>query len=159
MILLGYFAVLFLLLLLTRRPSPSWVLAALYCASLICGVLIDFDYHLNTSFEFFNLAFTALILTLFIVPWQAFRFRTPIRRQSERRVTIVTTALICIHSVGFVVFSIAFYYAIGTASDYSAFKNGGESIALNATLPINHWVYLLSSYLNSSAAFLIPLPR
>jgi oligosaccharide repeat unit polymerase len=154
--LLVYFALLLAVSAIIRR-SPALLLATIYVVSLACAIPLQSDYELSGVVDVINVAFVAAMLTLLIVPWRRFPYRVELAAPNERRVLRLTWVLLAIHAVGLVVFSTAFYEAITTVTDYSAFKSGGGSGELFGNLPINHTVFLLSTYLNTTAMFLIPL--
>ncbi len=157
MILLVYFCLLFVGFAWRKGASPALTLLAIYLLSLFSGVPLGYDYDIATIYDVINVVFVAAMLTLMIAPWNAFSFRIALAEPNEKRVRRLTLALLAIHSLGFVIFSISFYAAITTVTDYSAFKSGGETALFYKDLPINHNLFLLATYLNSTATFLIPL--
>jgi hypothetical protein len=157
MLLIILFLALFAFFVTTRPASPALVLVAIYLASLLGGLLLGTGAELTTTVEWINLVFVAGMLVLMIAPWNAFPFDVGIVAPNERRLNRLTRTLLAIHAVGFVVFSTTFYLAITSVTDYSAFKNDAGAVAFYETIPINHNLLLLSTYLNSTAAFLVPL--
>lgn len=153
---LVFFSALFVLFAVTRW-SPALFLTGLYVVSLACTVPLQSDYEISTFFDVANLVFIGAMLTLLIAPWRRFLYRVELAVPNEERVKRLTWALLAIHSIGLVVFTTAFVAAITTVTDYSEFKSGGGSIEFMSGLPINHNVFLLATYLNTTAMFLIPL--
>src|SRR5258705_13533097 len=101
MILLLYFSFLFVIFLLRRSPSPALMLLAIYLASLVAGIPLNYDFQVTTAYEALNVVFVAAMLTLLIAPWNRFPYRVAIAEPNERRVRRLTTLLLCIHAVGF----------------------------------------------------------
>jgi oligosaccharide repeat unit polymerase len=158
MVLLIYFTFLVALFGLKKRTSPALLLAGIYLFSLLCGVPLGYDYPMSTLRDWINVAFVAAMLTLLIAPWSAFPFRADLAPPNDKRVLRLTWALIALHIVGLYVFATIFYAAFTTVTDYSAFKESGSELGtFYQSLPINHNVFLLSTYLNGTAAFLVPL--
>ena len=123
MLLAIFFCALFLIFTRTGPVSPALGLVGIYVVSLLGGLLLGKDYPLTTVVDWINLAFVAGMLALMIVPWNAFPFRIQLAPPNERRLNRLTRTLLVIHAFGFVVFSVTFYLAISSVTDYSAFKN------------------------------------
>jgi hypothetical protein len=157
MILLLYFGVLLIVLAIRRPASPGVALVLLYIGSLACGVLLGFDYQPSTLFETYNLVFTGAMLTAMISEWKDFPFAVRLAAPPERRVLALTRTLFAIHALGFVVHTIACYYAFSLISVYSAFKNSSDNTQFYFDIPLNHTLHLFTIYLNPTAAFLVPL--
>lgn len=160
MLLLIYFIILFLLFHFRKSASPGLLLLSLYLISLTCGLLIGYDYEVNSIFEGVNLIFLAITLTIFILPWSKFNFRIDISEPNPKRLQRLTIFLFLINGVSFFVFLIACYYVFTSVSflDYSAFKNDSNiATEFYRQIPLNHTLHLLAIYLSPTACFLIPL--
>lgn len=157
MLLLIYFIFLFFLCRLCKPSSPSLLLISIYILSLACGLMIGYDYEVDTIFKGFNLFFLAAILTILILPWNNFSYKIKISEPNSTRLRKLTISLLFINGIAFIVFVIACYYAFTNITDYGAFKNEGGSIEFNETLPINNTIYLLAIYLHSTSCFLVPI--
>lgn len=147
----------FLLCIYCRRFSPGLLLISIYLISLICGLLIGNDHEVSSLFEGFNLLFLAGTLTMMLFPWTRFSYKLAISEPNLKRLHRLTLALLAINGIVFFLFATACYHAFTTVTDYSAFKNEGESMSFFSQLPINHTVYLLAIYLHSTSFFLVPL--
>jgi len=157
MLLLVYFIILFFLYNFRKQSTPGLYLILIYILSLLCGLLIGFDFKISTISQAFNLFYLALILSIFILPWNRFNYKINILDKNPHRVYRLTILLFFINGISFLVFSVASYYAFTTITDFSAFKNNDESGAFFQQLPINHTIYLFAIYLNATSYFMIPL--
>ena len=147
-----------LLLINLRKPkSPGLLLLVIYLISLIGGILLGFDFEVKNGFDFFNLIYQIIILSLFILPWLNVNYSLKITQVNEYRVKKLAYAIILINVISFVIFAIATYYAFTTVTEYSSFKNDGSNDYFYKSLPINGTLYLLALYLNATSIFLIPL--
>jgi oligosaccharide repeat unit polymerase len=146
-----------------RKPlSPALVLMGIYGGSVICGLLLIQEFGFRSPFDALNVVFMAVMISLFILPWNQFKYKTTtILEPDLEKVRKLTYLLLAVNGVIFLLFVLICYTAFGEVTDFSAFKNGGESAGFIDQLPIdsslNHTLYLLASYLHSSAYFLIPL--
>ncbi len=157
MLLLIYFVLLYCLFNFRKAATPGLLLISIYMVSLGCGLLIGYDYTFDTYFKIMNFLFLAVALTFFIVPWNRFKYKCMISEPNPKRLRTLTLWLFAINSITFVLFAIAIFYAFTTVTDYSAFKNLGESEGFIKQLPINHTLFLMALYLHPAAYFLIPL--
>src|SRR5277367_4189591 len=100
--LLIYFVCLFFLFNFRRALSPGLLLVSIYIISLICAMLIGYDYEIDSGFKAFNLVFIVVILSLFILPWNAFKYNIVISEPDPKKLRTLTIALIIINGVAFV---------------------------------------------------------
>ena len=145
-----------------RKPAaPSLLLMAVYSVSLVCGLLIQQDFAFHSSFEAFNVFYLSLMIALMILPWSKFSYVTAISEPDPNKTKTLTNTLLVVNGLIFLLFALICYSALSEVTDFSAFKNGGESGAFIEQLPIdsslNHTFYMLASYLSSTAYFLVPL--
>ncbi|BDU70468.1 hypothetical protein GETHOR_25690 [Geothrix oryzae] len=157
MLLLIYFVLIYFLFHLKRGASPGSFLVILYAISLICAVVIGYDYFPDTYFKVFNLVFMAAMLTLLFMPWNRFKYTSLIADPDPDRVNRLAKILLLINSVVFVVCLIFIYYVFTHVTDYSEFKNGMDSEGVIGQMPINHLLWLLAIYLCPTSYFLVPL--
>lgn len=157
MLLTIYFCVLLVIFLKRKAATPAIVLVAIYLISLLGGLLLENDPGISTVVGWINLLFVGGMLTLMITPWIAFPFGVEIVVPNERRLNRLTWTLLAIHAFGFIVFSVTFYLAITSVTDYSAFKNDSGAAEFYGTLPFSVNLLLLATYLNATANFLVPL--
>lgn len=119
--------------------------------------MLGFDFEVKDGFDFFNLLYQIVILSLFILPWLNINYKINITQLKEYRVKKLAYAIISINVISFIIFTTATYYAFTTVTEYSSFKNDGGSEYFYKSLPINGTFYLLALYLNATSFFLIPL--
>lgn len=160
--LLVYLVILFFFFHFRKPMSPGLLLILIYMTSLFCAIVVGHDYAAKSGFEAFNIVFLGLTLSIFMLPWNKFRFATAISEPDPVKVKHLTNVLLVINGIAFLVFATICFYAFSEIIDFSAFKNGGESSSFVDRIPllnptISHGLYLLASYLHSSAYFLVPL--
>jgi oligosaccharide repeat unit polymerase len=162
MLLLGFLVILFLFFNLRKPVSPGLLLILIYLASLTAALLIGRDYAFASGFEAFNIIFTGVALSVMILPWNKFSYKTPIVEPDPMRMRNLTRVLLVVNGFCFLIFLTICFYAFSEVVDYSAFKNEGQSATFIDQIPIlnptlSHFVYLLASYIHSCAYFLVPL--
>ncbi len=155
--LLIYFVCLFFLFNFRKALSPGLFLICIYSISLILALLIGYDYEIDSGFKAFNLIFMAVILSLFILPWNSFKYNVVITEPDPKKLQKLTVFLLIVNGLAFVFFLIACLYTYTHVIDYSAYKNDGESNNLSKQLPIDHTLFLIAIYLHPSAYFLVPI--
>lgn len=157
MLLLIYFTILFLFFLSRKNSTPSLLLISIYLFSLSCGLIMGFNYEIDSLIKLFNLFFLIVILSLFILPWHKIYFSSSISVFKEKRFHTLTIYLFVINGIAFFVLLIACYYAFTTITDYSSFKNSSDNTGFYREIPLNHTLHLLAIYLNPTSYFLIPI--
>jgi hypothetical protein len=162
MALLIYFTILFFIFNFRRPATPGLLLLMIYGLSLGCGLFINHDFAVNSTFEVFNIIFLGAMLTLMILPWNKFDYASSIGEPDPNKVRKLTLVLLVVNGVAFVIFSVICLWAFSEVTDFSRFKNGGESGAFIDQLPLidtalSHSLFLLATYLQSSSCFLVPL--
>jgi hypothetical protein len=157
MLLLIYFVCLLILFNFRKAASPGLLLIFIYVFSLLGALLIGSDYKADTGFKAFNMVFLAIMLSLFILPWNLFKYKTIITEPNPKKLYRLTVVLLCINGMAFLFFSIICYYTFTIVLDYSAFKNGGGSGDLTMHIPFNHTLFLIVLYLHSTSYFLVPI--
>lgn len=161
MILLAVLILVFFLFSFRRPRSAGLLLLSIYVLSLACNFFIQQEYSFRNSFEVFNVCYLALMIGLMIVPWMKYQHSATISEPDPEKVKTLTYTLFAINGFVFLLFGLICFSAFSEVTDFTAFKNGGESAAFIDQLPIdtslNRILYLLASYVCSTAYFLVPL--
>jgi len=101
--------------------------------------------------------FLTAILTMFILPWNSYRYTTTISEPNPRTLRKYTITLFMINGISLIVFMAIFYLVHPEVSNYENFKNDGTAVDAIRDTNINHFLLLFSIYLHPTAYFLIPL--
>lgn len=121
-------------------------------------VIADDTFTISIS-RIFNLVYTALILTMIILPWRHYSRISFTYVDSERKVIVLTKVLLIISAIVFFVLLITGIWVMTNVSDINKFKyvSGERMDVLSNDSPIGiRWFYF-SNYLYVLSYFLIPL--
>lgn len=148
--------ILFCSIIYRKANSPSLFLISIYLISLFCGYLIGQNYAINSFSKVLNLLFLICILTLFILPWNKFRYKISISEPNPKILRFYTTFLFIVNGLSLCVIIIIFYSVHPQVTDYESFKNDGIAYNVIKNLSINRF-FLFSQYFHVTAYFLVPI--
>lgn len=156
--LLIYFIFILIYLLLKRNRSITLIFVLVHIISLIGAMFIDGNYSINTVFKGYNLAYTAVILTLVLMPWIKIDKIYTIKVLNEIKVKRLTYALIISSIIPFITFIAVSTVVLLNVDDINTFKYGeGVSDSFYYSMPINVKLFILSNHLYYLSYYLIPL--
>lgn len=153
---LAYFILLLIICMMNKSVATFFVLIQI--VSLIGTLFIGVDYPIDKFLTFFNLMFTAVILTLIILPWIRIRNINKIHHTNEVKLKKLTKYLILISIIPFILFAVVATFVFLYVDDIEIFKYAEDvSTEFYYSLPINTTALILSSFVYYVSYFLIPL--
>lgn len=158
MVALGYFILLFALLILIKDKSVALIFIGIQIISLSGTFFLGLNYPINTFFKLFNLSFTLIVLSLIIIPWTRIVNVESIYCLNEKKLLRLTKSMIILSIVPFFTFLIVSIFVILYVEDINTFKYAeGVSTDFYYSLPINIRLLIFSNYSYNLSYFLIPL--
>lgn len=156
--LLIYFIFILAYLLLKKNRSITLIFVLVHIISLAGAMFIDGNYSINSVFKGYNLVYTAVILTLILMPWIKIDRIYNIKVTSEIKVKRLTYVLIGSSIIPFITFIAVSTVVLLNVDDINTFKYGeGVSDSFYYSMPINVKLFILSNHLYYLSYYLIPL--
>ena len=156
MLLLIFFVFLFFLYYKKKNIVSLFILIQI--VSLVLTFLVDYNYPIDSAYKVFHIAFTALILTLVIIPWKNFKNIDEITYPNEVKVRKLTKFLLVISLFMFIPLLIIAIYVSQYSDEINMFKSHDVfTKTLYKEFPILVKGYLLAYYLHTISYFLIIL--
>ena len=158
MLLQLYFILLLFIFFVKKIRSVAILFVLVQIISLSGIYFTGKNYEVTTFLDFFNLIFTATILTIIIAPWIKFSNIKIISTLNEKKIEVITRILLIISAFCFVVLSTTAIIVFMLVDDINAFKYAeGVSTEFYYSMPINVKFFILSTNLYYFSYFLIPL--
>jgi len=143
MFVLLYFIV--ILLFIRKSRSVAIILVLLHILSRVAAIIIDRNPTISTVFDFFNVGFTLITLTIIIYSFVKYGKVSEIVMCSPKKLDNVSRLVFILSSFSLVVSFYVGFHTWFSVNDFGAFKNGGEAETLLYALPISHSFITLSS--------------
>ena len=156
MILHIYFIVLFIFF--CKYKSIAWFMILLQIISLSGIYFTGYQYNFQSSFDWFNLFYTIILLTLIISPWKTYTNISKINFSNEDKLKLVTYLILIASFFSFIVLSATTILVFSSFTDINYFKySEGVYVDFFYALPFNVRFLILAGYLCEFSIFLIPL--
>lgn len=145
-------------LLALRRRSVAALLAAMLAVSALAGLLVGRTPPTETLRDVANIAYTLLVLTIFILPFHRFRRLRAVIDAHPVRLTHVTAVLLAVGTLAFAINGYVFYRTASYGFEsFSEFKNTELGTEFRYSLPISHSLITLASLVSPVAYLLLGL--
>lgn len=139
-----------------RGISIASIISCIYIISLIGMFFLSPSIFFRTNLNIFETLYLVAFYTFLILPWSQYK----LKHATTLRLTAYDFKVYKFYKyiglVCFVINLVIFYILQGMVTNYSEFKNGGDSVEYLQYIPVPHMVSLFISWFSRTYLFMLP---